>query len=401
MHQLWIYILQGIFVGVCEKIDTAFGNNISIDAICVLSAYTVITWITYCTYQIGSYAFRVLLSKEKTCLLLTMLTSIILGVLVFCCSDVIPHLYTLTDAQYDLFARCLRMHALSIPLLALGEFLSNYILFKCMNKLIWVSYVVLYTAMISLDALVFFQGRDLEYIILTTGVSYLIYDLVLVIFSGIFKSRDKITLSDLKLCFKHGSNMLIDRLLGKVATITYNVYASKLGTEAFAIHSVCYSLAVFTENITNALFNFEVVKLALVDGVREKYKKCIEILKSNVLKLALLGYVLAFILLLFLHGDVSIKTCTIPLILYCSQVLFIQLYESLRGYITSVKRTDILKYAGLIGIFSRIPVTLISYYSGIGLYGFALASTIDFTCRGIYFYYCSKKVILRGDNLAV
>ena len=31
-NQIWFYVFQGILVGICEKIDTAFGNNISLDA---------------------------------------------------------------------------------------------------------------------------------------------------------------------------------------------------------------------------------------------------------------------------------------------------------------------------------------------------------------------------------
>lgn len=184
--------------------------------------------------------------------------------------------------------------------------------------------------------------------------------------------------------------MWVDRIFGKVATIIYNIYASRLGTELYAIHGICYSIATFTEYITNAQFNYQVVILSAISDVSKKWEKCKDILKKTVLPLTLIGYAMSFLLLFLIHGDVHITDCVVPLIFYSSQVVFIQLYESLRGYLTSLKRTDLLKYAGLVGILTRIPVTLIAYYSGSGIYGFALASTIDFTCRGLYFYYCSK-----------
>lgn len=398
MQQLWIFVLQGLFIGICDEIDIAFGNNISIDAICVLSAYTVITWITYCTYQMGGYAYRIMLSKEKNCLAITLIISILLGIIIFTFSNKIPHLYKLTNNQYEVFTKCLKVHAISIPVLAIGEFLGNYIVLKCMNKLMWISNIVLYAIMILLDLAVFINGYGLEYLILTTFISYVVYDMLLITQSKILRVQDKITLSDLRLCIKHALNMYTDRILGKVATITYNIYASRLGTEIYAIHCICYSISTFTENITNAQFNYQLIRLVPYEGYKEKYKICIDILKKTLLPLSIIGYVTSFILLIFLHGDIVISNCILPLVVYCSQVILIQLYESLRGYLTSLKKSELLKWAGLIGIFIRIPITLIAYYCNIGIYGFAIASSLDFLCRGIYFYMCHRIKISRANN---
>lgn len=56
-----------------------------------------------------------------------------------------------------------------------------------------------------------------------------------------------------------------------------------------------------------------------------------------------------------------------------------------------------LMFDGLFGIFVRIPVALISYYCGFGIFGFGMASGIDFLIRGIYFKICSIKG-LRENN---
>lgn len=398
MKQLWIFVLQGIFVGICEKIDTAFGNNISIDAICVLSAYTIITWVTYCIYQMGSYSYRIMLSKEKNNLLISVVVSLLLSVLVFALSDYIPYIYSLTEKQNVLFSKCLKMHALCIPFFSIGEFIYRYMLIKCMNKLMFVTNVIFYTMMIGLDAIVYFKGYDLDALIFSTFISYLVYDIIIVIYSGILKVEDNIELVTLKECLKHSTNMLIDRLLGKVATVTYNIYASKLGTEMYAIHSVCYSIAVFTEYITNSLYDYQIVRLKAYNDIKDKFNTCMGILKKVLIPLTILGYFSSFLLLMMVHGKVSIQSCIIPLILYCSQVFFIQLYESLRGYLTSLRKSELLKWAGLIGIFVRIPVTLIAYYCNIGIYGFALASSLDFLCRGFYFYICSKRIKISKTN---
>ena len=74
MRQLFLYVLTGIFIGVCDLIDTAFGNSISLDSICVLSAFTIITWITYCLHSVGTYGYRTLLCDAKSCLIVSLLT---------------------------------------------------------------------------------------------------------------------------------------------------------------------------------------------------------------------------------------------------------------------------------------------------------------------------------------
>lgn len=61
--------------------------------------------------------------------------------------------------------------------------------------------------------------------------------------------------SDIKMLLKHGSNTYINRVTGKIATIFYNIHASRLGTELYNIHAVCYAIGIFTENFTNVLFS--------------------------------------------------------------------------------------------------------------------------------------------------
>lgn len=39
---------------------------------------------------------------------------------------------------------------------------------------------------------------------------------------------------------KHGFDIMFDRVTGKVATLFFQCFASKLGTEMFAIHGVVF-----------------------------------------------------------------------------------------------------------------------------------------------------------------
>lgn len=60
-------------------------------------------WITYSFYAFGNYAYRILLNRAKECLLVSIAVSVVLGILVFLLSDVIPTVFSLTSVQYILF----------------------------------------------------------------------------------------------------------------------------------------------------------------------------------------------------------------------------------------------------------------------------------------------------------
>lgn len=382
-----------MLIGICEHIDQAFGNNIDIDSICVLSSLTVIIWITYCTYQIGSYAYRVLLKDVRNCMTIQLIASIILGLIVIIFRNSISHIYSLTETQYTLFNKCLVVHGATLPLLATGEFIHYYMMIKCKNREMLISNIVIYVLMISLDWICLSSGLSLEYMYMGTLISYIVYDILVFKVSGIAQEKDRISIKKIKQGIVYGKDIVIDRLLGKVATVTYAIYASKLGEAHYAIHSVCYMTAVFTEYATNTAYDYNIYVLMHINGAREKFEKVKECMKQTYLILVGVGLLSSFMVLQITHGDVPVLDCLRYWALYNTQCIFIQLYENYRAYITSMQKTHILRWCGMIGILVRIPITLIAYYSGIGLPLLAIASTVDFTMRGIYYYISSKKII--------
>lgn len=393
MKQFYIFLVQGLFVAICGLIDTAFGNQLGIDSICVLASYTVLTWISYNTYSLGTYAYRVMLDKKEVCILTNLGISILMIILVLPLVNIIPEIYSLTQVQKLLMSNCLRAHIITMPALAVGEFLSSYIQLKCLNKCIVISNIIFYVVMLSSDAAVVILGGNLEMLIWCTGASYIIYDIYLLISSKFLKDLDKPLFRDLKLVIKYGSDIFFDRMTGKVATIAYNIFASKLGTELYAIHSVCYAIAVSTENFTNTIYTYQVIKLSAIEDIKKKFKECNKTMLKCALPSTIISYTMAFAMLIFLHGDTSIKQCCIYLPIYCLQAIVLILYESYKGYLTSVKQSKYLRYGGLCGIIVRIPISVIGFYLGLGILPFALACVIDFLVRGIYYYICSYKVV--------
>ena len=67
MKQFFIFLFTGASIAILDLIDSAFGNHISLDSICVMSAFTVIYWCVNCICKAGEYAYRVKLKYESEC----------------------------------------------------------------------------------------------------------------------------------------------------------------------------------------------------------------------------------------------------------------------------------------------------------------------------------------------
>lgn len=399
-RQFLFFLMQNVFIGICGMVDIGFGNRIDIDSVCVFAAYTVITWTTYHCYFIGAYAYRVVLDKAKMCFLIQVAAGIFSGIFVYIMSARLPYLYDLTDNQYLLFTNCLKIHAVSCPVLAIREFLGNYVEYTCRNKQAFTGNLILYSTMIITDAIVFLAGGDLRGLLWCTLFCSVIYSTYELFASGILKEVFAFDIWECCELLKHGFNTWIDRITGKVATIVFNIYASRLGTELYSIHAVCYALGIFTENFTNALYTYETVALSKKTvSLKNKFVYCIRLAEKYAGFLLLFGYGIAYLLLLFTHGKVPILDCVLYTGLYCTEIMTLLFYEPVRAYLTSEHQTKYLRYGGVFGILVRIPIVLVGYYLTHSLILFAVASAVDFGMRGLYFYICSIRYIKKqGDS---
>lgn len=376
----------------CNRIDTSFSNSLSVDAICVYGSYVVITWITYNVYALGCYGYRILLGKVKECLLVSIVTSVLLGALVWGFSNDIPHLFELTEVQHSLFSSCLCVLAVILPFMAIGDFLQYYMLLQCRNKVLFVNDAIFWGIMIIGDILVTKRGCSLPWLIVTTGIAYAVYSVTLAISSGILKEKFEPDVQTFISIVKHGLNFCCDRLTGKVATIVFSTYASKLGTELYAIHAICFDVGIFTQGFSNSMELFQLTRLAKCDP-DTRWKAC----KSNIRRyggmLIVLAFAIAPLVLVFTHGKVNYSACIVFALLETTQVIPLIFFNSYKAFVTIEKQTKYLKYGGIIGMFVRIPFVLVCYSANFGLWGFSIACTFDFIIRMLYFYICSLKIV--------
>ena len=187
-------------------------------------------------------------------------------------------------------------------------------------------------------------------------------------------------------------DILIDRIFGKIDTIVFNICASYLGTELYALHSVGYGIANNIEEVTNCCYTYQVVRLKAIENVKDKYEESKKIAKQIFIPTILVSYIVAAIMVIPMKASLNLLDALFITALYNSQSILIQLYENHRGYLTSCGATKCLRLGGLFGIISRTPIAIISVLTPIGIYGFALGSGIDFLVRGIYYWNESKKL---------
>lgn len=391
MRQFFVFLFTGASIAILDLIDSAFGNHISLDSICVMSAFTVIYWCADCVCKAGEYAYRVKLKYESECFVFQVAITLLCSFILIAFRVPIARIYSLTDTQYELLSMCLFYKGLCLIFGKLESFYRNYIALTCQNKHIVVSNIIFYVTMIGADALVIAFGGECYHLVIATGVADAITVVYYLIFCR-FKWK-KPTFERLKECVSCAKDIIIDRVLGKVATVVFNICASHLQTEIYALHSIGYAIASSLEECTNCCYTFQIVRLKAIDNLKEKYDMCKKLSKQVFIPTVLVDYGVAILMVLPMKGVVDFKSALIITLLYNTQCILLQLYENHRGFLTSCGATECLRLGGLFGILVRIPIAIISITTPIGIYGFALGSGIDFFIRGLYYKYKSINLV--------
>ena len=229
MKQFFVFILTAFGVAIFDLIDSAFGNNLGIDSICVLSAFTVILWCAKVLGNLGKYAYDIRQKNFSECLLLQILSSgaTSIFILIFC--NKLPYIYHLTDRQYMLFTKCLFWFALVFPLRQIANFCDNYVVLNCKNRTLIISNVIYYALMIVLDLLVVIMGGKCYHLIITTDISYIVFFIYLWFAEKFWKQLNKIDKKALKksiIAYKDLLNEEPKKVKKKAKTIDdlYNIY---------------------------------------------------------------------------------------------------------------------------------------------------------------------------------
>ena len=384
MKQYWVFALNSLINIVFCAVDGAFGNNISIDAVVVMGSYMLLETLGAQLLSMGGHAYKVFQKYEKSCCLLAVLVGILLCAVCIFGSYTITFVFDLTDIQREMLRQALICYGICCPTEALGRFMQRYITLKCYNKLALVSNFVTYIMLIGTDWLVISLGWGCNGLILSTGLTWFVYAIILLIATKFFSQPDRVTIRHIKNAFLVGKDFMLGGLISRGANLCFGYFASTMGTEQYAIHSVALGAVNLAEEFRDAQCDYTIVRL----HNREKYKerKAKRVLKQCWLPSLLLPIIASFVLIIAMHGKVDLFSAIYGVALYCLPMLLYPIYDTVQQFAVSRGKTKyILANSIICAIWRILIIWVISLICGINLMILAFIYFFDYLSRTVFY----------------
>lgn len=383
MNEFISILISFIFMSLADSVDSAFNNYISIDAIVVCGSLIFIKFILRSIGEIGIYTYRVVRRNESSYLLISGIVGFVLGVFSFLFSDVIASLFELTIAQKELLSNVLKLFIIYLPISILHVGLLEMVRLKKQLKLYRKGLIITYISLIGLDLLAFIFTKNLLVLFVATILSDAICFIYLSYKAKIkFKKIKKKEIENIK---TYGILYSLERLLSRIFILIYGILSSYMGESKYAIHSICYSICLNLEIITNA---YSAALMIKIPEEKDKFKQ-LDLLKEYMRKcfiiVLVMNFIMSLILLIIEHGSLPINECFPYIILYSCTIFGLYLYESYKAICVVQGKTKILLEGSIVGVIVRVLLCLLFLKTPICLYIFGIASFIDFFTRGVIY----------------
>lgn len=383
MKEFISILISFIFMSIADSIDSAFNNLISIDAIVVSGSFLLIDSIFKSFSEIGLYTYRITRKNEWSYLWFNILFALLMGFIVLLCRGLIINIFDLTNIQKDMLSVLLAFYIDYLVLGRLANAIFEMIRLKGELKLYRKSLIVYYISLIGLDALAYLLTKNLILLFVATMISwivsivYMLYHLKLK-----FEFPNK---ESLKNVIKYGLPYSSERLLSRIFLLLYGVVASRLGTEQYSIHTICYAICLTLEIITNAYQATLMIKVPIEGSYDEQYKSMINMKKKCFPLIVLLNYIFAIVYLIIQHGSLPIDKCFPYIIFYTFGVFGLYQYESYKTLCITQGKTKILLLGSTIGSCIRVIICYLFYNTSIALFVFGVVNFMDFYIRSIIY----------------
>lgn len=282
-----------------------------------------------------------------------------------------------------MLSNILKLYILYLVFGRMANSLFEIVRLKNELKLYRKSLVLFYILLISLDAVVYITTKNLNLLFCATIIAW-----ILSIIYMLYKLKIKIELPDkesLENVYKYGLPTSMERLLSRIFILIYGAIASHLGTEKYSIHTICYSVCVSLEIITNSYNAALMIKIPINGTYEEQYNTIMEMKKKCFGIIILLNYVFCMIYLIISHGSLSIRTCFPYIIFYSFGVFGLYPYETYKTLCIAQRKPKILLWGSTIGVMIRLIVCILFYKSSISLFAFGIANFVDFYSRSLMY----------------
>lgn len=398
MKEFISILISFIFMSIADSIDSAFNNLISIDAIVVTGSFLLIDSIFKSFGEIGIYTYRTTRKNEWQYLWFNIIFGILMGIIVFICKNLIVNIFDLSYIQKDMLSILLNFYIAYVVLGRLANGIFEIVRLKGQLKLYRKSLIVYYVSLVGLDALAYLLTKNLTLLFGATIISwlisiiYMLYNLKLK-----FEFPNK---ESLKNVIKYGFAYSSERLLSRIFLLLYGVVASHMGTEKYGIHTICYSVCLTLEIITNAYQATLMIKVPEGKTYEEQYNNCINMRNKCFPLIIVLNFIFAFIYLIISHGSLPLYKCFPYIIFYSLGVFGLYPYETYKTLCITQGKSFILLIGSTIGVIIRFLVCLLFINTSFALFVFGIVNFIDFYSRSIVYRIVLSK-LYKKENLSI
>lgn len=383
MKEFISILISFIFMSMADSIDSAFNNLISIDAIVVTGSFFLIDSIFKSFGEIGIYTYRTTRKNEWQYLWFNIIFGMLMGIMVLIFKNVILDIFDLSYIQKDMLSILLNFYILYVVLGRFANGIFEIIRLKGNLKLYRKSLIVYYVSLVGLDALAYLFTKNLTLLFVATIISwfisiiYMLYNLKLK-----FEFPNK---ESFKNVIKYGFAYSSERLLSRIFLLLYGVVASHMGTENYSIHTICYSVCLTLEIITNAYQATLMIKVPDGKTYEEQYEKCMNMRNKCFPLTIVLNFMFAIIYLIISHGSLPLYKCFPYIIFYSFGVFGLYPYETYKTLCITQGKSVILLIGSIIGVIIRFLICLLFINTSISLFIFGIVNFIDFYCRSIVY----------------
>ena len=394
MKEFISILISFIFMSIADSIDYAFNNSISIDAIVVAGTFLLIDSIFISFSEIGTYTYRTIRKNEWKYLWFNILFGVLMGIIVFFSKDTIINIFDLTSIQKNMLSLLLNFYIAYVVIGRLANAIFEMIRLKGELKLYRKSLIVFYIFLVVLDAIAYLFTKNLTMLFIATIISWIISIIYMLLNLKLkFEYPDK---TSLKNVIKYGFVYSSERVLSRIFLLLYGVLASHMGTEKYSIHTVCYSVCMLLEIITNAYQATLMIKVPSGKNYEEQYNNCMNMKNKCFPLIILLNFIFTFVYLFISHGSLPLYKC-FPYIIFYSTALFgIYQYETYKTLCISQGKSFVLLIGSTIGVIIRFLICLLFIHSQISLFIFGIVNLIDFYSRSLV--YKSVLFMLNKNN---
>lgn len=398
MKEFISILISFIFMSISDSIDSAFNNMISIDAIVVTGSFLLIDSIFKSFGEIGIYTYRTTRKNEWQYLWFNIIFGILMGIIVFSCKNLIVNIFELSNIQKDMISILLNFYIAYVVLGKLANGIFEIVRLKGRLKLYRKSLIVYYVSLVGLDALAYLFTKNLTLLFVATIISwlisiiYMLYNLKLK-----FEFPNK---ESLKNVIKYGFAYSSERLLSRIFLLLYGVVASHMGTQNYGIHTICYSVCLTLEIITNAYQATLMIKVPEGKTYEEQYNNCMSMRNKCFPLIITLNFVFAFIYLIISHGSLPLHKCFPYIICYSLGVFGLYPYETYKTLCITQGKSFILLIGSTIGVIIRFLICLLFINTSFALFVFGIVNFIDFYSRSIVYRIVLSK-LYKKENLSI